>query len=198
VSNIVQRAVQRFADDLGAIVEAVDPGLEDPDATFQTIVAMDSDRVGLKALAAAAGTRFSAPLQTMLDRNWQADEFTTAIMARKRLANRMWQFMQCYDLLITPATAAAAFSAGHAGPGGIADSSDWVPFSSLANLTGQPAISLPAGFTADGRPVGLQIIGRHLDDPGVLAAAAAFEAIAPWQHRWPPLTTVTTGDTRTC
>jgi aspartyl-tRNA(Asn)/glutamyl-tRNA(Gln) amidotransferase subunit A len=55
------------------------------------------------------------------------------------------------------------------------------------NLTGQPAATVPAGFTDDGLPVGLQIIGRHLDDPLVLRAAAAFAGAAPWADRWPPL-----------
>ena len=46
---------------------------------------------------------------------------------------------------------------------------------------------MPAGFTVDGLPVGLQIVGRHLDDARVLRASAAFEAAAPWRDRWPPL-----------
>jgi aspartyl-tRNA(Asn)/glutamyl-tRNA(Gln) amidotransferase subunit A len=46
---------------------------------------------------------------------------------------------------------------------------------------------VPAGWTQDGLPVGLQIIGRHLDDPAVMRAAAAFEAAAPWKDRWPGL-----------
>jgi len=46
---------------------------------------------------------------------------------------------------------------------------------------------VPAGFTQDGLPVGLQIAGGHLDDPMVLRAAAAFEAARPWADKWPPL-----------
>lgn len=52
-------------------------------------------------------------------------------------------------------------------------------------MTGQPAASLPAGFTAAGLPVGVQVVGRHLDDATVLRASAAFEAAAPWAHAWP-------------
>ncbi|HCU89805.1 MAG TPA: amidase, partial [Gammaproteobacteria bacterium] len=55
------------------------------------------------------------------------------------------------------------------------------------NMTGQPAATVPAGFTRDGLPVGLQIAGGHLDDPMVLRAAAAFEAARPWVDKWPPL-----------
>ena len=54
-------------------------------------------------------------------------------------------------------------------------------------MTGQPAISVPCGFTAEGLPVGLQIVGRRLADATVLRAAASFEAVCPWKHRRPAI-----------
>ncbi|SDH34245.1 amidase/aspartyl-tRNA(Asn)/glutamyl-tRNA(Gln) amidotransferase subunit A [Sinosporangium album] len=57
----------------------------------------------------------------------------------------------------------------------------------LINLTGHPAASIPAGLTAAGLPVGMQIIGRRRDDGDVLAASAAFEALRPWHHTYPGL-----------
>ena len=91
-------------------------------------------------------------------------------------------------LFRSPATAAPAFPVDQFGPdhiGGQAVSSTaWIAFSALANLTGMPAASVPIGFTADGRPIGLQIMGRHLDDRGVLALAAVFETLFP-RERWP-------------
>ena len=53
-------------------------------------------------------------------------------------------------------------------------------------LTGLPAISVPCGFTANGLPVGVQIVGRRRGEAPVLQAAAAFEAAAPWAGRVPP------------
>ena len=54
------------------------------------------------------------------------------------------------------------------------------------NYSGQPAISVPAGWTASGLPVGWQIIGRRLEDALVLRAAATLEALRPWAARRPP------------
>jgi Asp-tRNA(Asn)/Glu-tRNA(Gln) amidotransferase A subunit family amidase len=55
------------------------------------------------------------------------------------------------------------------------------------NFTGHPAISIPAGLTSDGLPVGLQIIGRRHADETVLAVAAAFERMRPWFASYPGL-----------
>jgi len=64
---------------------------------------------------------------------------------------------------------------------------DRLPFTFPFNLTGQPAASVPCGFTSDGLPVGLQIVGRWHADALVLRAAAGFEAIQPWAQQRPPL-----------
>jgi aspartyl-tRNA(Asn)/glutamyl-tRNA(Gln) amidotransferase subunit A len=62
----------------------------------------------------------------------------------------------------------------------------WVPYLNLFNLTGNPAVSIPCGWTPDGLPVGLQIVGRWYADAEVLRVAAAFEAVRPWADRIPP------------
>jgi len=64
---------------------------------------------------------------------------------------------------------------------------DRLPFTFPFNLTGQPAATVPCGFTAEGLPVGLQIVGRWHADGTVLRAAAAFEALQPWAQRRPPV-----------
>jgi aspartyl-tRNA(Asn)/glutamyl-tRNA(Gln) amidotransferase subunit A len=62
----------------------------------------------------------------------------------------------------------------------------FTPFCFHANLAGLPAASVPCGFTADGLPVGLQIIGAFGDEESVLVASAVFEAGRPWAGKTPP------------
>ena len=57
----------------------------------------------------------------------------------------------------------------------------------LANLTGHPAVSLPAGFTAEGLPVGIQLIGRMFDEATILKLGHAYEAISGWERQHPAL-----------
>jgi Asp-tRNA(Asn)/Glu-tRNA(Gln) amidotransferase A subunit family amidase len=105
-----------------------------------------------------------------------------------------WQhpraFFEKYDLLLTPTIACPPFKVGLDNPTEIAGRSvtpyAWLPFTYPFNLTGQPAASVPCGFTSDGLPVGLQIVGRRFADRAVLQAAAAFERLRPWADRRPP------------
>jgi aspartyl-tRNA(Asn)/glutamyl-tRNA(Gln) amidotransferase subunit A len=106
-----------------------------------------------------------------------------------------WQhprrFFEKYDLLLTPTIACPPFAIGLDNPREIAGTRvppyAWIPFTYPFNLTGQPAASVPCGATADGLPIGLQIVGRRFDDITVLRASAAFERARPWADRRPPL-----------
>ena len=96
-----------------------------------------------------------------------------------------------YDLLLTPTIACPPFAIGLDNPTEIAGKPvppyAWIPFTFPFNMTGQPAASVPCGFTKDGLPVGLQIVGRRFDDATVLRASAAFERVRPWARYRPPL-----------
>jgi aspartyl-tRNA(Asn)/glutamyl-tRNA(Gln) amidotransferase subunit A len=132
----------------------------------------------------------SPHLLDLLSRPWTAEQLTDAVMARKAVVNRMWRLMADYDLLVTPTLTVPPFAVGMQGPEEVdgrivASSSAWLGFTQPINMTGQPAASCPAGTTADGLPVGLHIVGRHLDDAAVLRASAAFERARPWATRWP-------------
>ncbi|HQT75550.1 MAG: amidase [Rhodospirillales bacterium 20-64-7] len=191
VRRVVGEAVRVFERDLGCTVEEAHPGWEDPAEAFWTLVAMESDLVGMRAMVEGRRHEISPHLLALLDRSWTAEDFTNANMTRKRVMNRMWRFMQRYDLLLTPTLAAPPFPVHMQGPeiidGRMVRSADWLCFTFPMNMTGQPAASVPAGFTTDGLPVGLQIVGRHLADASVISAAAAFETARPWSGREPEL-----------
>lgn len=96
-----------------------------------------------------------------------------------------------YDFLLTPTLSVAAFEVGRLNPAHWPQHRwDWIGWAAFCypfNFTQQPAASCPAGFTAAGLPVGLQIVGRRYDDLGVLQASAAFEQVRPWARRRPAL-----------
>nr|WP_230972411.1 amidase [Archaeoglobus neptunius] len=96
-----------------------------------------------------------------------------------------------YDFLITPTVAVKPFEIGKLGPDEIAGKPTtpigWMPFTYPFNFTKQPAASIPAGFSKDGLPIGMQIVGRHYDDVGVLRISKAFQDISPWQDKVPSL-----------
>jgi aspartyl-tRNA(Asn)/glutamyl-tRNA(Gln) amidotransferase subunit A len=100
-------------------------------------------------------------------------------------------FFEDWDLLLTPSASVAAFPADRLMPQHWPDHPwdwlSWAEFSYPFNMAWNPAASVPCGFTQDGLPVGLQIVGRRFDDLGVLQAAAAFEAVQPWHDKHPPL-----------
>ncbi len=191
VRDVVDRAVAVFERDLGCVVERADPGWPDPYETFWGTVVNESDLVGLRRLADDLGDRMTPHLTDVLRSEWTAEQFTSAVMGRKAVYNAAWRFFGTHDLLLTPTLAVPAFEHGIQGPttidGRDVDPFYWLSFTFPFNLTGQPAATVPAGFTPDGLPVGMQIVGRRLDDALVLRASAAFEAAAPWADRWPPL-----------
>ncbi len=191
VRRVVSDAVAVFERDLGCVVERADPGFDNPAGIFWALVAADTDLTGMRRMMKGREHEMSPHLVDLLQRPWTAEEFTDARIGRQKICNIMWRFMANYDLLLTPTLAVPPFAIDIQGPekidGRMGRPADWLCFTFLANMTGQPAATIPAGFTRDGLPVGLQIIGRHLDDKTVLRASGAFEAARPWAHKWPSL-----------
>lgn len=192
VRALVGDAVQVFEQQLGCTVEQVNPGWPHPYEAFWAIVANESDLRGLRAMVDRVGAENMTPhVVEFIQTAWTAEQFTDALMVRKAVQNKMWRLMQNYDLLLTPTLAVPPFEVGIQGPTSIegrqVEPFEWLHFTYPLNFTGQPAASVPAGWTEDGLPVGMQVIGRHLDDATVLRASAAFEAAAPWAQKWPAM-----------
>ena len=121
---------------------------------------------------------------------WPATRLARALREREWHRRRFEELFDDYDLLLTPTMATAAFKI-EANPSVIDGKpvdpmSGFTPFCFHANLAGLPAASIPCGFTKDGLPVGLQIIGAWGDEETVLSASAVFEAGRPWADRTPP------------
>jgi aspartyl-tRNA(Asn)/glutamyl-tRNA(Gln) amidotransferase subunit A len=193
VRTVVDQAVTVFERDLGCTVERADPGWEDPYEALLPLIVCESDLAGLRRLADELGERMSPHLVDVLRIDWTAEQLTGAVVRRKAVYNAAWRFFRSYDLLVTPTLAVPPFEHGLQGPATIegreVDAFYWLSFTFPFNFTGQPAATVPAGFTEDGLPVGLQIVGRRLEDALVLRASAAYEAAAPWRDRWPAILT---------
>ncbi len=125
-----------------------------------------------------------------------ADQLSSRDVARAefirlQLYDRVEAFLQQYDLWLLPVMAAPPHRSGEFGPTEVAGQpveSPLEPFFTFPfNLTGHPAASVPAGFTHDGLPVGLQIVGRRFAEATVLRAAACYEAARPWADHWPTI-----------
>jgi aspartyl-tRNA(Asn)/glutamyl-tRNA(Gln) amidotransferase subunit A len=186
--GIAEAAARAFSE-IGLTVEEASPELGDPGAILKTLYG------GAQAGAhAARSAEQKAQMDPELVAYAEASaglsvvEYLRAVAARQAMVDALRRFFERYDLLLTPTLCLPAFPLGVVGPKEVAGREvthlGWTlcyPF----NYSGQPAVSVPAGWTASGLPVGLQIVGRRLEDSLVLRAAAAFEALRPWAARRP-------------
>lgn len=182
VAAVVEGAVKVFAD-LGATVEQIDPGFDDPYEVFEAhwyagaanlLRDFTDDQLALVDPGLVEIARAGQRLSLM--------DYMAAVNARGQLGVHMCQFHETWDLLVTPTLATTAFRAGVEIRVGT-DSRrwmEWTPFSYPFNLTGQPACSVPCGFSDEELPIGLQIVGPMHNDRLVLKAAAAFETAMPF------------------
>ena len=173
---------------LGAQVEACDPGIEDPLEITTSLWFAGSYQVWRTLTPAQQSVcdpdfRAQAELGAAIDANalhqWN--------QKRGLLGAHLRQFMQSYDLILTPSTAVPAFAAlppAHR-PMEPRHMLGWTPYSYPFNLSQQPAISLPWGLSEEGLPLGVQLVAPMFADALLLRAAHALQACQPPQR--PPL-----------
>lgn len=193
IAEICEASARLFETELRCNVESADPGFDSPHTWFATLWAL-SYAMRLRHVLSDWESRMDPDLVTLIRdaSRLSLDNFEEALAKRLVLWDTTRKFFDKFELLLTPTLPVRPFTAGLGAPetlagpvGALPPFPEWTPFTYPWNLTGQPAATVPCGFTSDGLPVGLQIVGRRLADCTVLRAAAAFEDAHPWAGAQP-------------
>ena len=189
-------AAARVLAELGAIVEEVDPGIEDPAHTF-AVHWFSSARNFLYRLPAKQQALLDPGLLASIRfaERYTIGDFIDAQNARGALAIQMQAFHTKYDLMLTPGTAVQPFEVGRVMPDvppGVTPINDcdwtwWAPYSFPFNLTQQPALVMGCGFSKAGLPLSLQLVAPNHREDLCLRAARAYEQVTPWGAMRPAL-----------
>jgi aspartyl-tRNA(Asn)/glutamyl-tRNA(Gln) amidotransferase subunit A len=193
VAAICQRAAERFTE-AGAVVETVQLDWRDPYDAW-SVFFFGTAAASLEKKLPAQGDLLDPGLRRVVDTGLKLRgvDFANALAARHDFWEQVRRVYERFDLLLSPTLAVPPFKVGQDDADPLAGETEklgplqWTRFTYPFNLTGQPAASVPAGWTKSGLPVGLQIIGNRFADLLVLQAARAFEQIQPWHHKWPTL-----------
>jgi amidase len=188
----VLAAQRRSFESMGCVVEETAPELGDADEVFLVLRAW------------RAWTQHGALLRTHRDllkpeaiqeletgARLSGQDVSRAMVRHAEILTRMLQFQQRYPYLLCAVNQVPPFAATVSWPRQIEGVAmehyiAWMKSAYWISVTACPAISVPAGFTQDGLPVGIQIVGRYRDDLGVLQLANAFEAMTGFGRRRPP------------
>ncbi len=191
VSKALESQRSVFAD-LGCQIEECDPNFEGVEEIFLTERGASYERKNGKDLQnhrdkikdtviyeIETGMRLTGP------------QIGQALLKRTELYHRMRNFMEDYEFLILPVNQVPPFDVTkpyvtEINGVKLEHYTDWMKTCWYISVTRLPAISVPCGFTDDGLPVGIQIVGRHLDDVGVLQLAYAFEQATHFWKQKPP------------
>ncbi|SAI66640.1 amidase [Bordetella ansorpii] len=178
---------------LGCVVQEACPDFGDADGAFQALRAQQF-AIGQGDTVRQYHDKVKQTVIWNTELGWSqpAERLVHAERERAALFERMHAFMQDYDFIIGPVSQVAPFLVDEEYPLAIDNMPmlnyiDWMRSAYYVSLTGHPAISVPAGFTASGLPVGLQIVGRYRDEWSVLQMAHAFEQATQFWKQAPTL-----------
>lgn len=183
---------------LGCVVEDATPDFAGATEAFETLRAVSfAARFGYLLKTRRAELKDTVVWNIEQGLALDGERIARAVIARSELFQRMRAFLERYAFLVGPVNQLPPFAVELDYPREIAgvrmaNYLDWMKSCYYVTITSHPAISVPAGFTDEGLPVGVQIVGRHRDDFGVLQLAHAFEAATGvWKRRPPePLDTI--------
>jgi amidase/aspartyl-tRNA(Asn)/glutamyl-tRNA(Gln) amidotransferase subunit A len=148
--------------------------------------------VGIAAIPVVNAESIDPVVREMYEfgRKVSGADYVNLVASMHNIARSIVELLDPYDALLTPTMTRPAMRNGSfpSKPSGYLDELwTWIAFEYPFNATGQPAITIPAGFSRSGLPIGLQIVGRPNGEFDLLALAAAFEAARPWRHLRPPM-----------
>ncbi|MFX0038681.1 MAG: amidase [Promethearchaeota archaeon] len=175
---------------LGWSVENVKLKIKKPNTAFYTFYTADY-AFDLKSKLKDWRDKIDPELIKMVDAGFGYTSFDVmrAMSQRTKLYETFYEYFKNYDILITPTIAIPPFELGIMYPpkinGKNVSPTAWMPFTFPFNFTGHPASSIPCGWTNEGLPIGMQIVGNRFNDLLVLQVSQAFEEIAPWQEKRP-------------
>jgi amidase len=181
VAGVVSSSAAVFSG-AGASVSDAHPDLAEADDTFRTLRAWHLQaKLGARLTAHPESFKRSLADNIRLGETLSGADVARAYTQRTALSERMRHFFASYDVLVLPVSQVPPFPADQEYPSAINGRPmetylDWMRAAYLITVTGCPAISVPAGHTRDGLPVGIQIVAPHGADRRLLEIAAAFEA----------------------
>ena len=205
VSSEVSQATERVAHELesaGHTVVAASPDVNGDDwVTAERIIWIQSTAWEVKRLSAATGNPIDdemlEPLSLSayeLARNLTADEWFDAKTKCNAICRSVGGFFEDFDVLITPTVASTAPAIGEIAGSNFADYGEFIrrtgefsPFTSLFNITGQPAMSLPLAMSGRGMPIGVQLVAGFGNEQLLLQLATHLERTMPWRDACPPV-----------
>ncbi len=181
--------------DEGAVVEDCNDVIDWVDGPGR-IVYMAGQAAGYGPYEAEWGERMDPSIRRFIaeGRGFSAVELRQAQFARTRLYRAVEALFDRYDLLISPTLPTPGLPADFQVGIDEVTIGDWKTTSTRQgwsalvypfNLTGHPALTVPAGFAGSGLPIGVQLVGRWWSDPALLGVGAVIEKLAPWGHHRP-------------
>jgi amidase len=172
----------------GSMAEVVLPPLDEPTMQWLSLCGVEAALAHEKTYPARAA-EYGPVLAGLLDagRKLSALDLARLELGRARLVGELNRLMATVDLLLMPVMGIAALSVASAAsrtPDGVATR---LRYTAPFDMSGHPTLTLPGGFTADGVPVGFQIVGRAFDEAAILTAGHAYQSATDWHLRRPPV-----------
>jgi aspartyl-tRNA(Asn)/glutamyl-tRNA(Gln) amidotransferase subunit A len=187
-------AALKVFEELGAIIHPVDDAFQTTEPIW-LVLTQSFWNARFHRYVAQFGNRMSDTLIRQMETGaaHSAVALQQAMFERTRVFREIEGWFAEYDLVATPTLARTALAIDHDFFAPIEIDGElsgtvrqsWYPYTLPFNLSGNPAVTLPCGFAADGLPMGLQLIGPHLGDARLLRAAALYEVAHPWADKHP-------------